>query len=58
MYSEVALEFLKIAHLKCTTNEKRNISEHDKKNFKWVSGYFSARKDGISYHQMVNIING
>ena len=24
----------KIAQLKCTTNEKRNLSEHDEKNFK------------------------
>ena len=27
--------FEKIAQLKCTTNEKRNLSEHDEKNFKW-----------------------
>ena len=27
--------FQKIAQLKCTTNEKRNLSEHDEKNFKW-----------------------
>ena len=26
--------FEKIAQLKCTTNEKRNLSEHDEKNFK------------------------
>ena len=26
--------FQKIAQLKCTTNEKRNLSEHDEKNFK------------------------
>ena len=26
--------FEKIAQLKCTTNEKRNLSEHDDKNFK------------------------
>ena len=27
--------FQRIAQLKCTTNEKRNLSEHDEKNFKW-----------------------
>ena len=26
--------FERIAQLKCTTNEKRNLSEHDEKNFK------------------------
>ena len=27
--------FQKIAQLNCTTNEKRNLSEHNEKNFKW-----------------------
>ena len=29
-----AVIFKKITQLKCRTNEKRNLSEHDEKNFK------------------------
>ena len=39
MYTQCTLKlrpnFQKIAQLECTTNEKRNLSEHDETNFKW-----------------------